>query len=440
LTADRDDVEAFDYYAGRFAPWSGDQVLGGQAAAPNGQVERGDVYPEPSANGHRAPGYPNEPPEAVVRRVADVSARRVRWLWPGRVALGTVTLLDGDPGLGKSQLTLDLAARVSCGCRMPPEERAVPDPDRRPAGVLLLSAEDDVASAIRPRLEAAGADLTRIHVLDAVRQGDDSRPPMLPFDLDVVEQVIRATDALLVIIDPLMAYLDPEINSYRDQDVRRAMHRLKLLAERTGVAVLVVRHLNKATGGPALYRGGGSIGLVGAARSALVVGTDPQDAARRILAPNKCNLAAPPASLTFGVEACADTSRIVWLGECALTADDVLARPRAEDRSNRVEQAVDWLRALLKDFAYPSDEILAAAKAAGFRFDSVKDAKARLKADGLEHHKDGFTGRWWSGFGAYRDWRRRPDPGEAHFPSAGPGTAEKNDDGNGDYSAPVFDR
>src|SRR5205823_3007590 len=112
-----------------------------------------------------------------------------------------------------------------------------------------------------------------------------------------------------------MAYLDGEVNSFRDQDVRRCMHRLKALAEKTGAAVLIVRHLNKQSKGPALYRGGGSIGIIGAVRSALLVGRDPADETRRVLASNKCNLAAKPRSLLYTIEPHEKVSRIVWLGE-----------------------------------------------------------------------------------------------------------------------------
>lgn|GEM_PF-3456641 len=235
-------------------------------------------------------------PGPVIVRLADVEpGRAVEWLWRGHVPRGTVTIFEGDPGLGKSALTCDLAARVSTGAPMPDGTPGVV------GGAVILSAEDSLRDVIRPRLEAAGADLERVVALAAIRTAEGERLPELPLDLGALERAIVESSAVLVVIDPLMAYLGVEVNSWRDQDVRRALAPLAALAERAGCAVVIIRHLNKGAGGSAIYRGGGSIGIVGAARAAFVVAKDPDDATARVLAPVKCNLAAPPASRTFRV-------------------------------------------------------------------------------------------------------------------------------------------
>ena len=152
---------------------------------------------------------------ASVLRVADAARERVSWLWPGRIPRGKLTVFDGDPGLAKSTVALDVAARLTTGRAMPGEAAAtVP-----PMAVLVLSAEDGVGDTIRPRLEAAGADLERVHVLERV----DDRLPTLPDDVAVIREQVKHLDVGLVVLDPLMAFLAGRVDSHRDQDVRGAL-------------------------------------------------------------------------------------------------------------------------------------------------------------------------------------------------------------------------
>jgi hypothetical protein len=236
--------------------------------------------------------------------VADVDRELVRWLWPGRIPRGKVTVLDGDPGTGKSTLTLTIAAKVTTGSPFPDGAR----PER--GDVILLSAEDDIGDTIRPRLEAAGADLARCWVLPDVhpevepgkelKEPPPPRPPELPADLPLLENLVKSKVAALVIIDPIAAFLSGAVDMHRDQDVRRALAPMVYMAARTGTAVVIVRHMNKGQG-TALYRGSGSIGIVGAARSGLLVAPDPDDDSRRILASSKSNLAKEPDALAYRI-------------------------------------------------------------------------------------------------------------------------------------------
>lgn len=166
--------------------------------------------------------------------LSDVQPEKVDWLWPGHLARGKLALLDGDPGVGKSTITIDIAARITRGLAWPDDGTA------GVGGVVILTAEDGIADTVRPRLDAAGGDATRVRVIPFLRTSSgDERLPTIPDDLDAVEIAIQDVGAALLIVDPLMAYLGPGTNSYRDQDVRRALSPLANLAERTRVACLV---------------------------------------------------------------------------------------------------------------------------------------------------------------------------------------------------------
>jgi hypothetical protein len=329
-------------------------------------------------------------PEPVLVRASDVQPRALRWLWHGRIPLGKLTLLDGDPGLGKSLVTLDLAARVSRGLEMPDGSRSDLG---GPAGVVLLSAEDDIADTIRPRLEAAGADCSRIAILRAVRTrlGDDATPveriPTLA-DLAALETAVREVGARLVVIDPVTAYVGAT-DTHIDAEVRQLLAPLADLAARLEVAILLVRHLRKGAG-PALYRGGGSIAFVAAVRSALLVGPDPTDAGRRVLAPVKSNLAEPAPALGYVIEAPDGIPIVRWTGVCEHTAADILA-VGGNDEFDRtaLEIASDFLVTQLRDGPRPAREVLAAARAERIAERTLERARARL---GIRSRPSGFRG------------------------------------------------
>ena len=263
--------------------------------------------------------------------LSEVRPERVRWLWEGRIALGKLNLVDGDPGTGKSAATTDLAARVSVGKPWPDGAEC------NAGGVVILSAEDGLADTIRPRFDAAGGDPSKAVALSTVPDAEgNERQLALPDDLGIIEAAIERVGALLVVIDPLMAFTPGEVNSHRDQDVRRMLAPVARMAERTGAAVVVVRHLNKGTGGNALYRGGGSIGIVGAARSGLLIAKHPEDDGRRVLASVKSNLAAPAPSLVFSLSSTdSGAVRVDWKGESDLDASALLSAPRTTRRGTR---------------------------------------------------------------------------------------------------------
>ncbi len=322
--------------------------------------------------------------DSHVRSMSGVHARPVEWLWPGWVPLGKLTVLDGDPGVGKSTLLLDLAARLS-------RDGVMPDGARGPLGAaLILSAEDGEEDTIRPRLAAAGAVLERICTLPTVRDEDgEMRPPEIPLDLPAIDAAVRQFGARLLVIDPLMAYLTGADASV-DQEVRRALFKLSRLAERRECAVVCLRHLSKVGGDKAVYRGGGSIGIVAAARSGLVVAADPDQPGRRILAAAKCNLALPPRPLRFALEAADGVCRVRWLGQADVTADELvrrLTRPelvkRAEERT-RLQEAVEFLRNLLADGPEPTAHCYLLAQTEGIARRTLQRA---LKPAGVRQRR-----------------------------------------------------
>lgn len=353
--------------------------------APTGEdfplAQRGDAW-EPGRSGHGRERDADKPkPILRMRCVDDLLARPASWLWQWWIPHGTLTVLDGDPGLGKSTLTLDLAARVSRGAPMPPDNDLAATGE--PASVILLSAEDDPECTVRPRLEAAGANLRRIHILEAVSHGDEDRLPVLAIDLELLTDKIRTYGVKLVVIDPFTAFLPDDVDAHKDQSVRKLMYQLAVWSRKHAVSLLVVRHLNKLNGGPALYRGGGSIGIVGAARSALVVGKDPEDEAVRVLAVNKSNLGPIPAAVAYKLDPVMQgIARIQWLGESKLVPADILWHDQGGRRNGRPEaerqEAESFLMELLAEGPVLVSEIQRKARLAGVKSRTLDRAKTEL--------------------------------------------------------------
>jgi hypothetical protein len=320
-----------------------------------------------------------------------VAQKSIQWLWPGKIPLGKITTLDGDPGLGKSLITLDLAARVSCGAPMP--DGAMSDIGG-PRGVVLLGAEDDLADTVCPREAASGADLTRIATLAKVYMRNRTwRGPHLG-DLATIQAAITTLNAVLVVVDPIMAHIPREINTYKDQDVRQLLAPLAALAAETGAAILVVRHLNKSlnTDHP-IYRGGGSIGIIGAARSGLLVAADPGDPEVRVLAVTKSSLARMAVSLKYRIhEAAPGVPAIQWLGESTQTAAALLAATaKGCETKTELAEAAEWLATSLKNGPVPTTQLRREAEAAGHTWATIRRAQRTLE---VIAEKTSFQGQW----------------------------------------------
>lgn len=351
-------------------------------------------------------------------RVSDVNPERIDWLWPGHLARGMLHDVTGDPGLGKSTVTTDLAASITNGKPWPDGQ-----PGGDPAGVVLISVEDGVAHTIRPRLDAAGADTTRVVVLTEVETTDEhgdvtERLPELPTDVDIIRDAINKVGAALVVIDPLMACLAAGINAHRDQDVRRALSPLIRVAETTGTAILTVRHLNKGDSDNAMYRGGGSIGMVAAARIGYTVGRhpdEPDNTSRAVIAGVKSNICPLPVSIAYTLHynESTDCAQVHWDGEVPYTANNLLRPQRTEPK--QLDPTAQWLTDYLTEHhgAAASEDIRAAAEQAGIAERTLR--RAAQRAGIVKEHV---------GMPAHTIWRLPDTPQSGHATQDAAGLAE----------------
>jgi hypothetical protein len=318
---------------------------------------------------------------------SDVRPVPVDWLWEPYLARGKLAVLEGDPASGKTFLALDLAARLSRGGPLPDGKLLA-----RPLTTLYLSAEDDAADTLRPRAEAAGADLTRLVVaspgLGAI--------PRLPDDLVAIAALVHRHSADLVVFDPLAAFLPPTVSANNDQSVRRALLPLAVIAAHRGCVALLVRHLNKYGGSRSLYRGLGSIGIAGVIRSGLLLARHPDDPALRVLAQTKTNIGPPAPSLGFRLLP-DDRGRVGvrWTGPVDLSADELCAAAEPVGKRPR-ERAAEWLRTELADGPRKASELIAAAARVGIAERTLERVKKDLGVKS-ERVQNGEKGEWvWS--------------------------------------------
>ena len=297
--------------------------------------------------------------------VTDLPPRPIDYLWPGRLARGHLHLVDGDPGIGKSLVLLDLAARLTSGRSLPDGAAAV-----APTPAILFNAEDNARDTVAPRLAAAGADLGRVSLWEHAPGEPGFRLPSLA---GLLAEELRRTGAGLVVLDPILAFLDPAVNIANDPSVRQALAPLVELAAAFRCAIVLLRHLNKDPGGPALYRGLASIAFVAACRIAWLMGPDPKVPRQYVLAQVKNNLEPPQPSLAYRITGAAGSGpRVDWLGVSSWDEADVLRGAPTRRRARL--RAADFLTAALKDGPRPAREVLAAARREGLSPDTLRRA------------------------------------------------------------------
>src|SRR5262245_4871031 len=311
-----------------------------KAGAPNHKV---------NSSGTRPAARPDA--ELVLHCAADIAPEKIEWLWPGRLASGKHTCVAGEPGTGKSQLSIAIVAAVTTAGEWPCGE------GRAPLGsAIMLSAEDGAADTIIPRLLAAGANLDRVHVVSAVRDANGRRALNLQHDLDLLERKIAEIgDVALVVVDPVSSYLG-KTDSHKNSEVRGVLEPLSEMADRTRVAILSVTHFSKGgahNSTKALHRFIGSIAFTGAPRAAFAVIEDAEHEGRRLFLQAKNNLAREAQGLAFRLEQCQVAndivaSRIVWEADpVAITANEALAADAAgsETRTAKAD-AMEFLQAV----------------------------------------------------------------------------------------------
>lgn len=306
-----------------------------------------------------------EPPKkdsVKIIRMSDVELTPVNWLWKPYLPFGKLSVLQGNPGEGKTYFAMHLAAACTNGKLLPNMERL------EPFNVIYQTAEDGLGDTVKPRLIEAGADLDRVLVID------DSEVQLTLSD-ERIEKAIVENNARLVIIDPIQAYLGADVDMNRANEVRPIFMRLGQVAQRTGCAILLIGHLNKAAGMQSLQRGLGSIDIAAAVRSVLFIGKLKHDPTMRILTHEKSSLAPPGVSLAFSL---GDEGGFRWVGEYDITADEMLSGIEPQ-RETKTQQAKDLICTLLAGGKQVlSEDIDKAALERGIPGRTVRDAKREL--------------------------------------------------------------
>lgn len=367
--------------------------------------------------------------EVLVTSAAAIRPQAVRWLWEPFVPLGKVTILAGRPGLGKSLLSLDVAAQVTIGGLQGDITHDLGD-------VLIASAEDDPEDTLVPRLAAAGADLNRVGFLDVRERHDEHEEPVpgvvsLPGDAAAIADAVAERGAKLVVVDPVSAFLDRNHSAYSNQEVRLALAPLATLARDLDCAVLAITHLNKQAGSDPLVRIADSGAFTALARSVLLLGEDnegDEEDGRRVLSIAKSNLSPPGAEgrtlevaterveVADGVTISAPVIRVT--GRTRASADDLL---KSRDERSAIGEAKEFLREFLADGAHERREVVAAAKAADISERTLTRAKGAL---GVRSERPGGKGPWF--------WRLPSAPPTGSVGSLGSlGALEGDQEGQG---------
>ena len=326
-------------------------VLAHRAEIPNRNYFKSIVLKEPL-----------KPETVKIIRMSDVELTPVEWLWKPYLPFGKLSVLQGNPGEGKTYFAMHLAAACTNGKLLPNMERM------EPFNVIYQTAEDGLGDTVKPRLIEAGADLNRVLVID------DSDVQLTLSD-ERIEKAIVENNARLVIIDPIQAYLGSDVDMNRANEVRPIFMRLGQVAQRTGCAILLIGHLNKAAGMQSLQRGLGSIDIAAAVRSVMFIGKLKHDPTMRILTHEKSSLAPPGVSLAFSL---GDEGGFRWFGEYDITADEMLSGIEPQ-RETKTQQAKDLICTLLAGGKQVlSEDIDKAALERGIPGRTVRDAKREL--------------------------------------------------------------
>ena len=312
--------------------------------------------------------------ELKLIQMSQVEVEDIKWVWYPYIPYGKITVVQGDPGEGKTTFVLALIALLTQGKPLPEEENGT-----EPINVIYQTAEDGLADTIKPRLLSVGADCERVLVID-------ENEVELTLSDERLEQAIKKTDAKVIVLDPIQAYLGGNVDMHRANEIRPIMKRLALLAERTGCAVILIGHMNKMGGAKSAYRGLGSIDIRAAVRSVLVVGRVRDEPTLRIVAHDKSNLAPEGKSIAFELDP--DTG-FHWKGYCETTVDELLCGNGS--LLSKTAQAEKLLKDLLSEGEMLSEEITSQAKELDISNRTLKIAKQNI---GVKSFRKGD--KWYS--------------------------------------------
>ena len=303
----------------------------------------------------------------------DIEQTSVEWLWFPYLPFGKLTIIQGNPGEGKTYFAMMLTAACTNRKTFPNMEEI------EPFNVIYQTAEDGMGDTIKPRLVEAGADLSRVMVIDDTEEA-------LTLSDDRIEKAIRQNQVRLLIIDPVQAFIGADVDMNRANEVRPIFMRLGQVAQRTGCAILLIGHLNKAAGTQSTYRGLGSIDITAAVRSLLFIGKLKDSPTTRVLIHEKSSLAPPGQSLAFSL---GDEKGFEWIGAYDITADELLAGTDTAKTESKTAQAQMLILELLANGKrMPSAELEKAVNERGISSRTMRTAKSRI-GDRLVTEKDG---------------------------------------------------
>lgn len=302
--------------------------------------------------------------ELKLIHMEDVVSKEVEWLWYPYIPYGKITIIEGDPGEGKTTLVLKLAAALSRGLPLPCDD----DKEYEPIHIIYQTAEDGIEDTIKPRLEKAGADCSMIRVIDETDKE-------LSMTDDRLEQAIIETKARLIILDPIQAYIGATVDMHRANEIRPVLKHLGIIAEKHNCAIILIGHMNKASGSKSTYRGLGSIDIQATARSVLLVARLRDKPNIRIMAHDKSSLA--PAGDAIGFEMTEDNG-MVCIGPYDITIDELLS-----DNEGRGKKKLDIAENFIKEYfgsnkVIPSNEIMMEAAKRSIKRNTLLSAKKKL--------------------------------------------------------------
>lgn len=317
--------------------------------------------------------------------LADVEPKEIAWLWYPYIPSGKITLLRGDPGQGKTTFCLTLASIVSNGWSFPNSDGGI---NAEQGNVLFISAEDDLADTISPRLIKARANMSRVF------SNQELPFESLTFTSPAFEELIGDAQPKLVIVDPIQAFLGGKTDAHRANEIRPIMSHLRGLAEKYNCAILLIEHLNKSSGGKGLYRGLGSIDITAAARSILMLGSDPDNGTEKGIAHIKSNCASAGGVVGFHIA----NGRLVWNLDTELTADMIQgnALPVSDKQGSKLEFAKDFLRDNLKNGKQHRVDVLTEAQALGISEGTLKRGRQALGIVVTQEKFGKFKETYWS--------------------------------------------
>ena len=344
-------------------------------------------------------------PHMVVKSFADIPHEEIHWLWHPYIPYGKLTILEGDPGLGKTFLLLAIATALSVGVRLPAQNGQMHGGQEEPVTTIYISAEDGYGDTLVPRAAAMGAELKYLKAVLGWTANEDEMHPFSLSQITLLEECIRDFQAKLIILDPLQAFLGEKVDMHRANEVRPLLMQLGMMAQAQQCAMVAIRHWNKNGGGKAVYRGQGNVDFTAAARSVLAIGESPEDETVRILAHSKSSLAPKGISQCFRLVG----ETFAWAGVSDIDAD-TLAQVQPNKRQHQRHNAMDWLKDALKDGPAQATMLVAAAEALGIAKRTLERAKTAL---GILSSKD--SGLWYWRLPQFEPWDRRDDDTEIDF-------------------------